>query len=184
MSPALNIYDLTARESAWLGLPHSELLLDAFKAIAREELVAHFNQSPSDTIMFARTWITWRHLIDQAIPALERDPHFFVGWFRSVMVDLADYHHWREVTSKKREITGTQRPPSVSRQKVQEGIERYLDGELAAGRKGSQKRAWEWAKAMMPGATHRQVIEALAAAEGGKKQRGRPRVTAPPTKVS
>ena len=177
MAPAQqqqNIFDLTAQESAWLGLPHADLLIEAFRAIAMEELPAHLDGSPSTAVRFAR----------QAIPPLENNPHFFLRWFRFVMVDLTDYRHWREITSKEREIAGTQRSPPVSERKVQEGMKRYLDSESAAGRKGSQKRAWKWAKATMPSATYTQVINSLAAVEGGKKQRGRPRVAAAPTKAS
>jgi len=162
MAPAQqwqNIFDLTARESAWLGLPQADLLIKAFKAIAMEQLPAHVDGSPSTAVRFAR----------QAIPPLENNPHFFLRWFRSVMVDLTDYRHWRKMTLKEQGITTIQRPPHVSRKKVQEGIKRYLDDESAAGHKGSQKRAWEYAKTMMPGATYRQVIEALATAEGGEE---------------
>jgi len=159
-----NIFDLTAHESAWLGLPHAELLIKAFRAIAKEKLAANFNESSSAAV----------HLARKAIPPLENDPHFFVRWFRSVIVDLADYRHWRQVACKERETAETRRPPRASPQKVREGIKRYLKNEQAEGRSGSQKRAWEFAKAVMPSATYTQVIKAYEAEEG-KKRKGRPR---------
>jgi hypothetical protein len=160
-----NIFDLTAHESAWLGLPHAELLIKAFRAIKKKKLAANFNETSSAAV----------HLATKAIPPLENDPHFFVRWFRSVMVDLADYRHWRQVTCKERESAETRPPPRASLQKVHDGIKRYLENEQAEGRSGSQKRAWQFAKAVMPGATYTQVIEAYEA-DGGKKRKGRPRV--------
>ena len=137
MSPAPkreNIFDLTAHESARLGLPPSELLIEAFEAVAQKKLQAHFDESPSTTILIARTGVTWRALIKQAISALERDPHFFARWFRFVMVDMNDYRHWRKTTLKEQEPPRIKFRSPVSQ--VQKGMERYLDGELAAGRKG------------------------------------------------
>ena len=152
-----NIFDLTAHESASLGLPHAVLLIKAFKAIARGELPAH--PSPIGQI-------------EGAILALEQNPHFFVRWFRLVMVNVGDYARWRDATLK---VAPTPRSVPIGCKKVQEGIKTYLEGEHAAGRKGSQKRAWEWARAAMPGCRYKQVIDALIVVEGGKKLRGRPR---------
>jgi hypothetical protein len=165
-----NIYDLTARESAWVGLPHAELLIDAFKAIDQKHLQAHFDESPP-------TGVTWRSLVNQAITALERDPHFFARWFRLVMVDLSDYRRWRDQTSKQYDSVGSKRRPRASFNRVLSAMENYIAAERAAGRPASQKRAWECAKAVIPGATYRQVIEAMSAAEGGKKKQGRPRAS-------
>ena len=161
-----NIFDLTEHESASLGLPHAVLLIKAFKAIARGELPARFDTHPSPNVPAVRAQIT------QNIFALEQNPHFFVRWFRLVMVNVGDYARWRDATLK---VAPTPRSVPIGRKKVQEGIKIYLEGEHAADRTGSQKRAWEWARAAMPGCRYRQVIDALIVVEGGKKLRGRPR---------
>jgi hypothetical protein len=171
-----NIFDLIAHESASLELPQAELLIKAFKAIAREELPARFDAHPSPTVLAVRTGVKWwLAQIKQAIFALEQNPHFFVPWFRLVLVKLSDYTRWRSAASK---IAPTRRPTHISRKKLREVMDRYLKTELGEGRKGSQKRAWEYAKAHAPGCSYAKVIEALAFAEGGKKPRGRPRGSA------
>jgi hypothetical protein len=169
-----NIFDLTAYESAQLSVPHSVLLIKAFEAIARENLPARFDAHPSPVALAVPTggkW--WLAQIKQAIFALEQNPHFFVRWFRLVMVDLGDYACWRNTTSK---VPPTPRPKRMSRKELQQLMDNYLRSESAKGRKGSQKRAWDHAKAHAPGrCSYPEVIKALAKAEGGKKARGRPR---------
>jgi hypothetical protein len=171
-----NIFDLTAHESAWLGLPHAELLIEAFEAIAQKRLQVHFDESPSTTSLIARTGVTWRALIKQAISALERNPHFFVAWFRSVMVDPNDYRRWRDKRSGELKAVNTRQSARVSHAKLLEKIRLYVERERAEGRTVSQKRLWEHAKTALPGASNRQVIAALKTVEGGPKKRGRPRI--------
>jgi hypothetical protein len=168
-----NIYDLTARESAWVNSPHAELLIEAFKGIVDKKLTAILDGSSTTAIGAAY----------KAISALERNPLFFVGWFRSVLVDKALYRRWRNDNSKQRILTQAQRPRRPSRNAVLHGMAEYLDHERTQGRVGSQKRAWEWAKNSMPGATHKQITDALRTAEGGGKLRGRPRARSKTTKA-
>jgi hypothetical protein len=175
LPPGSNIYELTARESAWIGLPQSDLLIEAFKAIIDEKLPATFDQSPSTAMVLARSGATWRGVIHQAISALERNPHFFVRWFRSVMVDHAEYRRFRNEESKCPISTQGQRPRRPSDKAVLAQMREHLNYERAQGRMGSQKRAWEWAKNSMPGARYQQIIKALRVLEGGRKGRGRPR---------
>ena len=160
-----NIYDLTARESLWVKSPHADLLIEAFKAIVDNKLSAILDGSSSTAIGPAR----------QAISALDRNPHFFVGWFRSVLVDPTQYRRLRNEKSKHRITTQAQRSQRPSPNSVLHAVGEYLDRERCEGRVGSQKRAWEWAKDAMPGATHEQIIKAMRIAEGGRKPRGRPR---------
>ena len=174
-----NVYDLTARESAWTGSPHGDLLIEAFKAIVQKDLEARLNRDASLPGYPAGAWVTLGHLAKQAINALENNPNFFVRWFRLVMVNPTDYRRWRDkaVTSC---VVRTNRPTRrASQANIRRGIKEYIAAEFANGRRASQKRAWAWAKATMPGARYKQVIEAMSAAEGGKKSRGRPRASPP-----
>jgi hypothetical protein len=168
-----NIYDLTAYESASLGVPHAPLLIKAFKAIDRNELPARFTERPSPAVLVLKPGVRWwRPQIKQAIFALEQNPSFFVRWFRCVVVDVTNYTRWRKAKSK---VLPAERPKRMNPKKVQEGIRRYLENEHAEGRQGNQKRAWKWAQAAMPGCRCSQVVQALAVVEGGKKPPGRPR---------
>jgi hypothetical protein len=170
-----NIFDLTAHESVSLGVPQAEQLIKAFEAIARDELSARFSEQPPPTVLVTEAGVKWwRRLIKHAIFALEQNPHFFVPWFRFVFVNLGDYVRWRHTTS---DVPPAPRPKRMSLRQVQSGMKIYLEQEGAAGRQGSQKRAWTWAQANMPTAKHPQVMKALALEEGGKKARGRPRKT-------
>jgi len=167
-----NIFDLTAHESVSLGLPHAVLLIKAFKAIAREELPARFDVHPSPTVFAVQTEVKWwLRQLKQAVFALEQNPHFFVRWFRLVMVNVGDYTCWRDTTRK---MTPTPARKPMSDKKVQEGMQVYLDSERDVGLQGSQKRAWKWAQANMPGSRYRQVTKALEIGRG-KRARGRPR---------
>jgi len=166
-----NIYDLTRREGASLGLPHDELLIEALTAISAGKLQACFDafnlqrQPPNP-------WTSVDYVVRQAISALERNPNFYVRWFRLIEVDPVDYRQWREQTSK---LRGTKaRVPRASDEAVRSEIKRYIADEQAKGSHANQKRAWVWIKARLPGATHKQVIQALSGEEGGKKSRGRP----------
>ncbi len=186
LSHRSSIYDLTARDSASIGLPHAPLLIEAFKAILDkdEKLPPTFDESSSTKIVLAQSGVSWRAAIHGAISALERNPHFFVGWFRSVFVDQTDYRRWRDEKSKQRIPTQAQRPRRPSFKVVLAGIQEYLDLEQAEGRSGSQKRAWGFAKVSIPGATYSQTIEALLIAEGRRKPRGRPRAQSKQTTAS
>jgi len=169
-----NVYDLTANESASLGIPHDQLLIDVFKAIAQRKLHAHFDESPSTVQFMKQAGMTWLAKINEGITALERNPHFFVRWFRSITIELRAYRNWRDETQRSAQSA---RSPSrrASEEKVLRGMKSYVQHEQKRGRETSQKRAWEWAKANMPDARHRQVMSALLKIEGRKKERGRPR---------
>ncbi len=170
-----NVYDLTAQESAWAGLPHSKLLIEAFRAIAEEQLSAYFGDRASTASSNAQPAFTWGGMVRQGIVALERDPHFFVQWFRIIFVDLNDYRRWRDESKRKPDAIAGQMPRRASQKNVQDAVRRQIESERGQGRQASQKRLWNWAKVALPGATYRRVMEAMRAVEGGKKKPGRPR---------
>jgi hypothetical protein len=173
-----NIFDLTARESAWLCEQHAVLLIKAFKAIAREELPARFEFYPPPTVLLIPLEVKekwWLAQIKHAIFQLERNPRFFVWWFRRVMVDVGDYARWRKAASR---TIPKPRPVLMNPKKVRAGIKAYLKSEVVAGRQSSQKRAWKWAQANMPGCRYAQVMEALVV-EAGRRGRGRPQKFTP-----
>jgi hypothetical protein len=166
-----NIYDLTAREGALVGSPHCELLVEVLNAISEKKLQARFDGKP----LPPGPWFTLDYLVRQAISALERNPNFFVGWFRSIMVNPSDYRQWREQISRDHDAQRaprTTRRPNTSR--VTQAMKEYIAEEHAKGCRASQKRAWKWAKVMIPGARYQQVVDAMSEAEGGRKHRGRP----------
>jgi hypothetical protein len=166
-----NIFDLTAKQSIWLRTPHAELLINALRAIADDELSARFSEKPAPTVFIVRPrYKWWRLLIKQAIFSLEKDPHFFVNWFRCIFVNLDDYSRWQNTSST---LAPAPQPEQISQKMVEEGIKTFLKGERAEGRQGSQKSAWKWAKANIPGSRYSQVIKALEIARG-KRERGRP----------
>jgi len=171
-----NIYDLTARESARVGLPHAELLIEAFEAVRRGELLAHFDEIPSTYTHLPHAGV-WRASLKQAVAVLRSSPHFFVGWFRTVLLDLSEFQRWCNENERSRGLPRARRLPRASAKRVHAVVKAYMDGERVKGRVGSQKRAWECAKAKLPGARYQQVIDALAAVEGSKKTRGRPRTS-------
>ena len=80
LSHRSSIYDLTARDSASIGLPHAPLLIEAFKAILDkdEKLPATFDESSSTKIVLAQSGVSWRVAIHGAISALERNWHFLL----------------------------------------------------------------------------------------------------------
>ncbi len=172
-----NIYDLTEQESAWAGLRHTELLIGALVAISQEQLRAFFDDGTQTVRSFVRPGLTWGALVRQGITVLEHNPHFFVRWFRFIFVDLNDYSHWRNEAKQKQKSVATagQKLPRANRKDLLIAVGNYIDSERGQGRQASQKRLWSWAKAALPGATHKQVMDTMRAVEGGKKKRGRPR---------
>jgi hypothetical protein len=160
-----DIFALTDRESARARIPHSELLIIALKDIVDNKLQAHFTAEPQAG--------TWPGLIRQAISALERNPHFYVHWFRNIMVEVSVYRCWRETNHASVANEGrTGRRPN--RKYVVSKMRNYVESEREKARHVSQKRAWDYAKDAIPAATYRQVIDALRDIEG-RKGRGRPR---------
>jgi hypothetical protein len=163
-----NIFDLTARDSAQAGLPHSDLLILAFTAIVDKKLPARFGAD-----LPKAGPITWLGLVRQAISALKGKPSYFARWFRLVMVDVNDYREWR-CTRTKQSPADQPRRPRANLKSVLGVMKGYIEDERKNGRHSSQKRAWEYAKTKIPSARHAQVIDALRNIEG-RKGRGRPR---------
>lgn len=177
-----NIYDLTAQESASAGSPHSKLLIEAFTAIAQEQLRARFGDSASTIRSPAQPGYTWGAMVRQGIAALERKPHFFARWFRFIFVDLDDYRRWRNDANEESVVVVGQEPRRVNQRKLQAAVRSYIDSERNEGRQASQKRLWIYVKAVLPGATYRQAVDAMRAVEGRRKKRGRPRKAEAPAR--
>jgi hypothetical protein len=176
----MNIYDLTEQESTSSGLPHTKLLIEALLAISQEQLGARFGDSAQTVRSFVRPGFIWCALVRQGVTALERDPHFFVPWFRFIFVDLNDYSRWRNEAKQKRKLVARagQKLLRPNRKHLLAAVAKYIDSEHSQGRQASQKRLWTWAMATLPGATHNQVVEAMRVVEGGRQKRGRPRKVA------
>lgn len=164
-----NIFDLTARDSAWAGLPRFELLLGALKAIRDGKLQAHFGSS-------LRAGLTLKDLIKQAIFALEQNPQFYVGWFREILVYVNDYRAWRSETNHVSAPDEGRRRHRANFKDVVSKMKSYVMSEQKEGSDTSQKRAWEYMKAELPGATYKQTIDAFREV-AGTKPRGRPRLS-------
>ena len=88
-----NLYDLVAQESARQGMPREKVLALALAAIANGRLPVRL---PDDVSLDAplTTGGSWRTLIRGAEAAVERQPAFFAGWFRSIAVDQARFRKW------------------------------------------------------------------------------------------
>jgi hypothetical protein len=175
-----NIYDLTARESARIRRPHVDLLIEALADIAQGTLNARF-EPEADPLSLTRSvgarWQNDRHgMLTQEIHALRRRPWVQCPWIRCVMVTYNDFLRWRSERLNPALSSKAERPARISNRDVLVVVRRYLDKERAEGRPGSQKRAWEYVKIELEGATFRQVVGALRRLEG-RKRRGRPRAT-------
>jgi hypothetical protein len=164
----MNIYDLTEQESAWIGVPHTGLLIEALRAIGEGRLSAKCGLKADLPA------VRWSGLIRGWIRALELDPRFFIRQFRFIFVEPADYRNWRDQSSLPPSEQKVRRPKGAA---VRCAARNYIDTERNESRQTSQKRAWEHIRSRLPGATYRQVMDAMEA-EVGKKRPGRPRKTA------
>jgi hypothetical protein len=88
-----NLYDLIARESASDGIPREKLLSLALRAIADNKLEAHF---PDNVLLDEPllNGVTWRRLLYEGAAAIERNPTYYAGWFRSITVEIANFRKW------------------------------------------------------------------------------------------
>jgi hypothetical protein len=93
-----NIYDLVARESARRGVPREKLLIQAFRAVVNDELSVDFNGCALDERMPQGT--SPRQSLRGMISTIEREPTFFVFWFRLVTVDIQLFDRWLRNTDK------------------------------------------------------------------------------------
>ena len=110
MTQRENIYDVVARESARHGMPRERLLIETLRAVVRDELPVDFGGVALD-IRLPQSGLTLRQGIEGAILAIERNPGFYVHWFKTITVDIQQFGKWlRSVNSlppgPKRDETG------------------------------------------------------------------------------
>jgi len=166
-----SVYELTEQEAAWMGFPHARLFIKALKAVHKKELQARFDGE----LLRGHPHQSLESLVSQTISALERNPHFYVSWFRMITVDPDHYRRWRDKNTNRVTDETPRRPLRASPQKVKIAVSNYVAEKAKSGQPVSQKGIWKWARTAIPAATYNQVVKAMAEAEGGKKARGRPR---------
>jgi hypothetical protein len=150
-----------------VGRPSEELLIEAMEAVLKNELAAVFEERTRNLLDRARK--TWRALLGEWIVAVNRDPTFFVHTFRSMLLDPSEYRRWRDEKGGGI-IQATRRLSPASQKDLAKVVKDYVAAERAMGNSCNQKRAWEWVKAKLPGASHSRVIGALRSAEGEKNR--------------
>ena len=99
LSQRENIYDLVARESARRGVPREKLLIQAFRAVVKDELSVDFNGVALDERMPQGT--SPRQSLSGMISTIEREPNFFAFWFRLITVDIQQFSDWLRSAHKR-----------------------------------------------------------------------------------